>query len=62
MSENLVGDDNIIQHLDPEEPGTENVQSPGAGAVGDELEQHKKSLAGILGHFKSTVNNAKTTA
>ena len=45
--------------MDPEEPETETLQSPGAEALGDELEQHKKSLAGFLGHFNSTVKNAK---
>lgn len=60
MSENPDEDDNIIRHLDPEEPGTNTIQSPGAEAVGNELEQHKKSLAGFLGHFNSTLKNAKT--
>lgn len=60
MSEKPDEDDNIIWHLDPEELGTETVQSPGAKAVGNELEQHKKSLAGFLGHFNSTLKDAKT--
>ena len=60
MSENADDDDNIIRHLDPEEPGTETEQSPGAEVVCDELEQHKKSLAGFLGHFNSALKNAKT--
>ena len=59
MSENPDEDDNIIPHFDPEEPGTETLQSPGAEALGDELEQHKKSPACFLGHFNSTVKNAK---
>ena len=48
MSENPDEDDNIIQYLDPEEPGTETAQSPAAEAIGDEWEQHKKSLAAFL--------------
>ena len=60
MTENPDEDDHIIRHFDPEEPGTETVQSLGAEAVGDALEQHKKSLAGFLGHFNSTLKNAKT--
>ena len=46
--------------MDPEEPGTETLQSPEAEVLGDESEQHKKSLAGFLGHFNLTVKNAKT--
>ena len=57
MSENPDEDNNIIRHLDPEEPGTETLQSPGAEALGDELEQHKKSLAGFLGHFKVPISS-----
>ena len=60
MSENPDEDDNIIWHLDPEEEGTETLQSPRAEALGDELEQHKKSPTGFLGHFNLTVKNAKT--
>ena len=60
MTENPDENDNIIRHLDPEEPGTETIQLLGAEAVGDALEQHKKSLAGFLGHFNSTLKNAKT--
>ena len=59
MSENPDEDDNIIRHLDPEELGTETLKSLGAEALGDELRQHKKSRAGFLGHFNSTVKNAK---
>ena len=60
MTENLNEDDNIIRHLDPEDQRIESVQLPGGEAVGDELEQHKKSLAGFLGHFNTTLKKAKT--
>jgi len=60
LLENPNKDDNIIRHLDPEEWETETIQSPGVEALGDELEQHKKSLGGILGHFNSTLKNGKT--
>ena len=51
MTENPDEDDQIIRHFDPEEPGTETVQSLGAEAVGDALETTQEISSWLSGTF-----------
>ena len=62
MSQGVSEHENIIRQVDPEdqEKESEGLTCEEVVEESDGLEQHKKSLAGFLGHVSTKLKNAKT--